>query len=110
MEDNDGDGVGNNKDVDDDNDGINDIIESPNGTEDFDGDGIPNYLDLDSDNDGCPDVIEAGFIDQDGDLILGIQQGISFNETGQVTSQEGYSTPADSDNNGVLISWRKVHK
>ena len=54
--------------MDDDNDGINDIIESPNGTEDFDGDGIPNYLDLDSDNDGCPDVIEAGFIDQDGDL------------------------------------------
>ena len=102
WEDNDGDGVGNNKDVDDDNDGINDIIESPNGNEDFDGDGIPNYLDLDSDNDGCPDVIEAGFIDQDGDLILGNQQGISFNETGQVTSQEGYSTPADSDNNGVF--------
>ena len=34
----------------------------------------------DSDNDGCPDVIEAGFIDSDGDNILGDLQEIEFNE------------------------------
>ena len=101
-EDLDGDGVGNNKDVDDDNDGINDDLESPNGNEDFDGDGIPNYLDLDSDNDGCPDVIEAGYVDQDGDFILSDTDGIEFNEIGQVISDSGYSYPADSDNNGIL--------
>ncbi|MCM2301079.1 MAG: tandem-95 repeat protein, partial [Flavobacteriaceae bacterium] len=54
--DTDKDGVPNSIDIDDDNDGILDIIE---GTGDFDGDGIPNYLDLDSDGDGIPDNIEA---------------------------------------------------
>ena len=44
WEDLDGDGVGNNKDIDDDNGGINDAIESPNRNEDFDGDGIPIIL------------------------------------------------------------------
>jgi gliding motility-associated-like protein len=96
------DGVGNNKDIDDDNDGINDTIESPNGYEDFDADGIPNYLDYDADNDGCPDVIEAGFIDRDGDNVLGDLEEIEFNEVGQIISEAGYSLPADSDNNGIL--------
>ena len=102
WEDLDRDGVGDNKDVDDDNDGINDVIESPNGDDDFDGDGIPNYLDTDSDNDGCPDVLEAGYVDPDGDLILGLNDGIQFNEIGQVIYESGYDYPADSDNNGIL--------
>ncbi|KLT68779.1 DUF4347 domain-containing protein, partial [Flavobacterium sp. ABG] len=54
--DTDGDGVPDYADVDDDNDGISDIVE---GTVDTDGDGIINSLDLDSDNDGIPDAIEA---------------------------------------------------
>lgn len=44
------------KDPDDDNDGIPDVEE---GNGDPDGDGIPNSKDIDSDNDGIPDVIEA---------------------------------------------------
>ncbi len=53
----DNDGVADDEDIDDDNDGILDIDESL--TADSDGDGIPNYLDIDSDNDGIPDNIEA---------------------------------------------------
>lgn len=83
--DSDGDAVGNVVDVDDDNDGIADVVESggnnPNG--DADGDGLPNYLDttnnlgtdpsylgdgsttsyLDSDNNGIPNVYD---FDADG--------------------------------------------
>ncbi|MES2709905.1 MAG: hypothetical protein V4726_25130 [Verrucomicrobiota bacterium] len=60
--DSDGDGVPDFQDLDDDNDGISDLIEDPsgNGTRDTDGDGIPDILDLDSDNDGIPDLIESG--------------------------------------------------
>ncbi len=51
------DGVPNNDDIDDDNDGILDVDETF--TADNDGDGIPNYLDIDSDGDGIIDNIEA---------------------------------------------------
>ncbi len=54
--DTDGDGLDNNEDIDDDNDGIIDTIE---GTSDTDGDTIPDYLDLDADGDGIPDNVEA---------------------------------------------------
>ncbi len=86
--DSDNDGVSNIADIDDDNDGILDTIESggldPSGDSDGDGlvnfqdadfcalngfgvctsldpdnDGIPNHLDLDSDGDGIPDNVEA---------------------------------------------------
>ncbi|MFK7814197.1 MAG: beta strand repeat-containing protein, partial [Maribacter sp.] len=60
----DGDGVADNIDLDNDNDGIPDLIE---GTIDSDSDGIPDFLDLDSDNDGVTDVKEAGGTDVDGD-------------------------------------------
>ncbi len=77
--DTDGDGVGNEDDIDDDNDGILDINEDA--LADADGDGIPNSLDIDSDDDGIPDNIEAqltigyiapsgigiGITDNDGD-------------------------------------------
>ena len=56
-------------DIDDDNDGIPDVVEAAtapaNG--DTDGDGIPDTLDLDADNDGIPDILEAGGVDADGD-------------------------------------------
>ena len=52
--------------MDDDNDGILDILE---GDEDIDGDNLPNSNDPDSDG-GCYDAIEAGFSDDDNDGIL----------------------------------------
>ena len=59
----DGDGVLDDVDLDDDNDGILDTTE---GTGDPDGDGITNDLDIDADGDGIIDYIEAqnttGFI------------------------------------------------
>tara|TARA_B100001750_G_scaffold133631_1_gene106278 strand:+ start:14054 stop:17134 length:3081 start_codon:yes stop_codon:yes gene_type:complete len=66
--DTDGDGVNDNVDLDDDNDGILDTVEDPNidgdndpltNPYDSDGDGYPNHLDIDSDNDGIPDNVEA---------------------------------------------------
>ena len=96
--DNDTDGIGDNQDLDDDNDGIEDIIE---GIDDLDNDGIPNYLDIDSDGDGCFDVSEAGYIDLDLDGIIGSgTPEIDFN--GKVSSSVGYSGIADNDANGVF--------
>ena len=96
--DNDTDGLGDNQDLDDDNDGIEDIVE---GIDDLDNDGIPNYLDIDSDGDGCFDVGEAGYIDLDSDGILGFgTPEIDFN--GKVSSTSGYSEIADNDANGVF--------
>ncbi len=58
SQDTDGDGIFDNVDVDDDNDGILDISEG-DGSVDTDGDGLPDSQDIDSDNDGIPDNIEA---------------------------------------------------
>ncbi len=60
--DTDGDGVADIDDLDDDNDGIPDTIESATALNggDTDGDGIPDSLDLDSDGDGIFDVVESG--------------------------------------------------
>jgi large repetitive protein len=66
--DKDGDGVTDNIDIDDDNDGILDTAE---GTGDADQDGAPNSQDLDADNDGIPDIIEAGGTDPDGNGFPG---------------------------------------
>ena len=96
--DNDTDGIGDNQDLDDDNDGIEDVVE---GIDDLDNDGIPNYLDIDSDGDGCFDVSEAGYIDLDLDGIIGSgNPEIDFN--GKVSSSVGYSGIADNDANGVF--------
>ena len=62
--DGDGDGQANGVDLDDDNDGIADLVE---GNADSDSDGIPDSLDLDSDNDGILDSLEGnGDADNDG--------------------------------------------
>lgn len=61
------DGVADANDLDDDNDGIPDKVET---TVDLDGDKVPNFQDRDSDNDGIPDLIEATGVDKDGDGIL----------------------------------------
>ncbi|MGO4818041.1 T9SS type B sorting domain-containing protein [Flavobacterium sp. W22_SRS_FP1] len=66
--DTDGDGITDYLDLDSDNDGILDSVETGIDT---DSDGIRNYRDLDSDNDLCNDVIESGFTDPDGDGKFG---------------------------------------
>ena len=58
--DSDGDGVVDSNDIDNDNDGIPNLLEDTDNdgdptNDDADGDGIPNYLDLDSDGDGVND-------------------------------------------------------
>ncbi len=65
LQDKDGDGIPDFKDIDDDGDGIPSFVE---GSQDKDGDGTPNYLDLNSDGDPYPDSIE-GTEDSDGDSI-----------------------------------------
>jgi hypothetical protein len=57
--DNDADGLCDNVDLDDDNDGIPDNAEG-GAALDTDGDGVPNRFDLDSDNDGIYDCVESG--------------------------------------------------
>ena len=95
--DTDGDGVEDFYDLDDDNDGILDTEEGDD-TVDTDGDGIPDYLDTDADGDGCLDAKEAGFTDADND---GTVDGTGINADGIVTGSDGYTTPNDTNNNGI---------
>ncbi|MBF4472843.1 T9SS type B sorting domain-containing protein, partial [Flavobacterium sp. HJJ] len=67
---------------------------------DTDADGIKNYTETDSDNDLCNDVIEAGFLDANGDGILGSVVPPTVNTNGKVTSGIGYTIP----NNNYIIS------
>ena len=90
------DGVRDDIDLDDDNDGILDTEETQ---DDLDSNGKGNSLDLDSDGDGCFDVIEAGFEDPDQDGILGTSP-VEVDALGMVTSSIGYSLPLDRDNSG----------
>ncbi len=118
VTDNDGDGVPDGTDIDDDNDGILDTVE---GTGDLDGDGIPNNEDLDSDNDGIPDTIEAGANDPDKDGLVGtgpitasnvdanglptVLAGTPVSTTDPIDDFDGDGKPnfldLDSDNDGV---------
>ena len=63
QSDSDNDGIGDNADLDDDNDGVLDVDDifpnNPNEFIDTDGDGIGNVTDLDDDGDGYSDLIEA---------------------------------------------------
>ena len=90
------DGVRDDVDLDDDNDGILDTEETQ---EDFDLDGKVNSSDLDSDGDGCFDTFEAGFEDPDQDGILG-SSPVKVDTQGRVISAIGYTTALDLDNSG----------
>jgi len=95
VNDADRDGIFDNVDVDSDNDGIPNSVETT--TRDTDLDGIPDYLDLDSDNDGIPDIIEAGGVDVDRDgrvdnfVDTSPRDGLSDNIA------PGFLTPRNSD-------------
>ena len=116
----DNDGVTDDLDLDDDNDGILDVIEAggndPNG--DHDGDGLPNFLDVsddsgasatyianadgsvtdytDANSDGVPDVFEAS---SDSDSDPNHLDSDSDND-GCPDSDEVYGSGTDSDGNG----------
>jgi gliding motility-associated-like protein len=76
-------------DLDTDNDGIYDSVET---AIDTDTDNVANYRDLDSDNDQCFDAKEAGFADPDNDGILGTSPA-TIAANGQITSAVGYTAP-----------------
>ena len=120
LGDNDGDNITDDIDLDDDNDGILDVVEAdgndPNG--DHDGDGLPNYLDIedntgdhptytanadgtttiytDSDGDGVPDIYEAS---ADADSIPNHLDNDSDND-GCPDVNEVYGAGTDTDSNG----------
>jgi len=99
----DDDGILNDDDLDDDNDGILDTVEqNGNPDRDTDSDNYPDYQDLDSDNDGCFDVIEAGFTDNDENGTLGdIPNTVDSN--GLIIGElDGYTIPRDSDLNTIF--------
>lgn len=105
LPDADGDGIPDNSDLDDDNDGIVDAIE---GNVDTDGDGLVDSLDADSDNDGLLDSDEDGLnpplsgVDSDGDEIddtvdASITGGADVNGDGVDDAFQ----PTDTDGDGI---------
>ncbi|MFN0729226.1 T9SS type A sorting domain-containing protein [Polaribacter gochangensis] len=93
--DTDGDGIPNDEDIDDDNDGILDTAEYPATLEfggDEDGDGVPNYLDA-FDN-GTGDNSFTNYTDLNGD---GIPDAYDFDHDGIPNHID-----LDSDNDGIL--------
>ena len=112
VADSDCDGIPDNIDIDDDNDGIIDTVEG-DGSIDSDGDGIPDSLDSDSDNDGIVDIIEAqaeneyvapsGFDENENGLDDIYESGAQVGLETTDTDEDG--TPdyldRDSDNDGV---------
>ena len=109
--DNDGDGICDNEDLDDDNDGIPDIEEGGD-VLDTDGDATPNRFDLDSDNDGIYDLVESGHssADANNDGIIDGAQAL-FGTNGLFDALETVAdngtlnyTIADSNTNGAIDS------
>ena len=96
------DGVPDIDDDDDDNDGILDTVED-NGVVDRDtnGNGIPDRIELDSDGDLCFDVTEAGFVDVDGDGMLGTSPVVVDPANGRVVGHDYTIMPNDLDGNGI---------
>ena len=85
MQDLDGDGLLNFRDLDSDGDGISDAIE---GILDTDGDGVPNFKDLDSDGDGVPDSKENGDFNNDG-INDSLQVSLKVQSTLEATGSSG---------------------
>ncbi|WP_296637937.1 T9SS type B sorting domain-containing protein [Polaribacter sp.] len=97
----DDDTIANVVDLDDDNDGVLDVLEG-DGTKDTDKDGYPDSMDLDSDNDGCFDVLEAGFEDPNNDGVLGdLPNDVDFNGL-IINETTGYTDPADRNSNSLF--------
>jgi MYXO-CTERM domain-containing protein len=96
--DTDGDGVEDADDLDDDDDGIADAIESAEKA-DTDGDGLANSIDRDSDGDGIADVVESGGKDEDGDGVW--DDIVDKNHNGLTDEREGDLRMVDTDADGT---------
>ena len=113
--DNDKDGLPDDEDLDDDNDGILDTFENSQCTPssslcDTDGDGIINKFDLDSDGDGISDVLESDGKDSDNDgradgavSADGIPSSAGSGNTPPDTDRDGKTDPYDLDSDGDTI-------
>ena len=113
--DNDKDGLNDDEDLDDDNDGILDIFENaqcaPSSEScDTDGDGIINRFDLDSDGDGISDVLESDGKDSDNDgradgtvSADGIPSSAGNGNRPPDTDKDGKTDPYDLDSDGDSI-------
>ena len=101
----DGDGVGDPIDLDDDNDGITDLVEH-NGNDplaDVDGDGVPAYLDDNDNNISLGDangVVESAY-DLDGDGIAN-HFDLDADGDGVYDTNEAGFADLDLDDNGVI--------
>jgi hypothetical protein len=115
LEDTDGDGLIDAIDLDDDNDGITDVLEqNGNPNRDTDGDGVVDALDLDSDNDGITDLRESGLsasdiatLDTNGDGAINHTRLFGINgleNTIETTPDSGALryTLADTDGDGIF--------
>ncbi|MGB5324063.1 MAG: OmpA family protein [Pseudomonadales bacterium] len=99
------DGIPNDMDLDDDNDGIPDLVEgfnasNPAASVDTDADGVPDYLDLDSDNDGLTDLIESSPTADDIDNNGRIDTPVDIDLDG-VDDTRAVNTPVDTDSDGT---------
>lgn len=94
----DNDGLLNEFDLDDDNDGLEDTLETGIDT---DGDGYGNFLDLDSDNDGIPDIIEAGGIDTNGNGMIDTLIDVNGDGMDDTVANNPWAN-ADSDGDGII--------
>jgi gliding motility-associated-like protein/uncharacterized repeat protein (TIGR01451 family) len=94
----DNDSLLNDVDMDDDNDGLLDTLETGIDT---DGDGLGNFLDLDSDNDGIPDIIEAGGIDTNANGMIDVFIDLNGDGMDDTVANNPWVN-ADSDGDGVL--------
>lgn len=104
----DGDGIPNSFDLDSDNDGIYDVVESGNGHLDTNNDGIIDGADTNSGTNGLFDDIETStdngvinftVIDSDGDGEIDVLELDSDNDNCFDTIEAGFTDP---DNNGLL--------
>ena len=88
------------------------VISIQNYSIDTDSDNTVDYLDLDSDGDGCNDVTEAGFIDQDGNGMIGsgipTTKNNGVDNIGGVTAHD-YSKEPLKDANGTYF-FQKISK
>ncbi|MDH3698130.1 MAG: gliding motility-associated C-terminal domain-containing protein, partial [Flavobacteriaceae bacterium] len=106
----DSDGVADHIDVDDDGDGILDVVEDANldgdgdpetHPTDTDGDGIPNYQDLDSDNDGIDDMLEGSGV-LGGIVLLGTDaNGNGLDDSFEDEAGEFGLNPIDTEGDGI---------
>lgn len=95
--DNDNDGIPDETDIDDDNDGLLDTEDTY--PLDHDNDGIPDIIDDDDDNDGILDKFDNYLYDMDNDGIIDLSDMDNDND-GILNEEDTY--PFDYDNDGVL--------